>query len=139
MAPSDRKKVLLKQSCSLDYEDTADSVKSMEATSVKNKGSMEALVVKNKSNNLVERACSEDRGLRRRPKVILIQSMRDYFFSSPPFKRGQQTTGKFGLASFVSRSSKSPQKETPAWLSWSREQLGETPRFLIGTGTHRSR
>ena len=77
MAPSDRKKVLLKQSCSLDYEDTADSVKSMEATSVKNKGSMEALVVKNKSNNLVERACSEDRGLRRRLKVILIQSMRD--------------------------------------------------------------
>ena len=36
-------------------------------------------------------------------------------------------------------SSKSPQKETPTWLSWSREQLGETPRFLIGTGTHRSR
>ena len=79
MAPSDRKKVLLKQSCSLDYEDTADSVKSMEATSVKNKnkGSMEAVVVKNKSNNLVERACSEDRGLRRRPKVVIIQSMRD--------------------------------------------------------------
>ena len=90
MAPSDRKKVLLKQSCSLDYEDTADSVKNMETTSVKNpesmetavvknknKGSSEAVVVKNKNNNLVERACSEDRGLRRRPKVILIQSMRD--------------------------------------------------------------
>ena len=77
MAPSERKKVLLKQSCSLDYEDTADSVKSMETTSVKNKGSMEAVVVKNKNNNLVERACSEDRGLRRRPKVVIIQSMRD--------------------------------------------------------------
>ena len=79
MAPSDLKKVLLKQSCSLDYEDTSDSVKSVELTSVKNKnkGSMEAVVVKNKNNNLVERACSEDRGLRRRPKVILIQSMRD--------------------------------------------------------------
>ena len=77
MAPSERKKVLLKQSCSLDYEDTSDSVKSMELTSVKNKGSSEAVVVKNKTNNLVERACSEDRGLRRRPKVVLIQSMRD--------------------------------------------------------------
>ena len=79
MAPSERKKVLLKQSCSLDYEDTSDSVKSMETTSVnnKNKGSSEAVVVKNKNNNLVERACSEDRGLRRRPKVLLIQSMRD--------------------------------------------------------------
>ena len=92
MAPSERKKVLLKQSCSLDYEDTADSVKSMETTSVKNKnkgsseavvvknknkGSMETVAVKNKNNNLVERACSEDRGLRRRPKVVLIQSMRD--------------------------------------------------------------
>ena len=74
MAPSERKKVLLKQSCSLDYEETAHSVKSMELTSVKNKGSSEAVVVK---NNLVERACSEDRGLRRRPKVVLIQSMRD--------------------------------------------------------------
>ena len=86
MAPSDLKKVLLKQSCSLDYEDTSDSVKSMELTSVKNKnkGSMEAVVVKNKNNNLVERACSEDRGLRRRPKVVLIQSMADsfYFFLS---------------------------------------------------------
>merc|ERR1719234_59052 len=50
------------------------------------------------NNNLMERACSEDRGLRRRPK-----------------------------------------KESPAWLSWSREQLGETPHFLIGTGSHRSR
>ena len=81
MAPSERKKVLLKQSCSLDYEDTSDSVKSMETTSVnnKNKGSSEAVVVKNKNNNLVERACSEDRGLRRRPKVVLIQSMADPF------------------------------------------------------------
>ena len=81
MAPSDLKKVLLKQSCSLDYEDTSDSVKSVELTSVKNKnkGSSEAVVVKNKNNNLVERACSEDRGLRRRPKVVLIQSMRDSF------------------------------------------------------------
>ena len=51
----------------------------MEATSVKNKGSSETVVVKNKNNNLVERACSEDRGLRRRPKVVLIQSMRDSF------------------------------------------------------------
>ena len=77
MAPSDRKKVLLKQSCSLDYEDTSDSVKSIETTSVKtkNKGSMEAVKVKNQNNNLVERACSEDRGLRRRPKVVIIQSM----------------------------------------------------------------
>ena len=66
MAPSERKKVLLKQSCSLDYEETSDSVKSIEATSVKNK-----------NHNLVERACSEDRGLRRRPKVVLILSMRD--------------------------------------------------------------
>ena len=127
MAPSDRKKVLLKQSCGLDYEDTADSVKNMELTSVKNKGSMEAVVVKNKNNNLVERACSEDRGLRRRPKVVLIQSMADSLdFFTQPYQRCQLT-------------SYSPQKETPAWLSWSREQLGETPRFLIGTGTHRSR
>ena len=86
MAPSDRKKVLLKQSCGLDYEDTADSSKSIELTSVKNNGSMDALVVKKKNNNLVERACSEDRGLRRRPKVILIQSMRDSFFHPHPLR-----------------------------------------------------
>ena len=30
-------------------------------------------------------------------------------------------------------------QEVPEWLRLSREQLGETPQFLIGTGCHKSK
>ena len=110
MAPAERKKVLLKQSCSLEKKPT----KSKESKEMSNKGEQlsnkgegrslmaskeyeETLekgstssreagkssssnnnIISNNSNsssnnnNQMERACSEDRGLRRRPKVFLF-------------------------------------------------------------------
>ena len=148
MAPAERKKVLLKQkSCSLE-ENKTESQES-EQTSRKGKGRSPLMMasreydeaVKNNiissssssrnSSNIMERACSEDRGLRRRPKVFSSFFIVIFIlFINVFFKRFSLL---FFIVIFIL------QKESPAWLSWSREQLGETPRFLIGTGSHRSR
>ena len=110
MAPAERKKVLLKQNCSLEkkpaktdskeskqkmsnkeeqmnnkgerrslmskkYEETVEAEKS--SSSNNNTVSNNNIVSNNNNsssrndNNLMERACSEDRGLRRRPKVFI--------------------------------------------------------------------
>ena len=108
MAPAERKKVLLKQSCSLEKK----PAKSKESKEMSNKGeqlsnkdegmsfmaskayeemsekgstssreagkSSSSNIISNKSNNIInnknqmERGCSEDRGLRRRPKVFFF-------------------------------------------------------------------
>ena len=87
MAPAERKKVLLKQkSCSLE-ENKTESQES-EQTSRKGKGRSPLMMASREydeavksniissssssrnSSNIMERACSEDRGLRRRPKVF---------------------------------------------------------------------
>ena len=52
-----------------EYEEAAEKVGNGGALAVKNNNSSNNVVSKN-NNNPMERACSEDRGLRRRPKVF---------------------------------------------------------------------
>ena len=111
MAPAERKKVLLKQSCSLEkkpakskeskemsnkgeqlsnkdegrslmaskeYEETLEKGSTSSREAGKSSSSNNNNIISNNSNssrsnkNQMERACSEDRGLRRRPKVFLF-------------------------------------------------------------------
>ena len=112
MAPAERKKVLLKQSCSLEkkpakskeskemsnkgeqlsnkdegmsfmaskeYEETLEkgSTSSREAGKSSSKNNNNNIISNNNNSsrnnkNQMERGCSEDRGLRRRPKVFLF-------------------------------------------------------------------
>ena len=50
-------------------------------------------------------------------------------------RRGQEVRSRGEVAQEVRKRG----QEVPAWLRWSREQLGETPQFLIGTGCHKSK
>ena len=111
MAPAERKKVLLKQSCSLEkklakskeskeisnkgeqlsnkdegmsfmaskaYEEMSEKGSTSSREAGKSSSSNNNNIISNNSNssrnnnNQMERACSEDRGLRRRPKVFLF-------------------------------------------------------------------
>ena len=110
MAPAERKKVILKQkSCSLENKRESKESKQVsrkgegrlplmaskeyEEKMDKNREAVRNNIISNSNNsrnnnNVVERACSEDRGLRRRPKVcfpffivILFLSSKGSLFS----------------------------------------------------------
>ena len=128
MAPAERKKVFLKQkSCSLEENKTES--KESEQVSRKDEGrspltmgskeyeeAVKSNIISNNNSsssrnnsNIMERACSEDRGLRRRPKVFSSFFIVIFIlFINVFFKRFSLL---FFIVIFIL------QKESPAWLS----------------------